>query len=47
MQALISGEQRQTVLLDGPPFEDVDKFKYLSSILIANSKGTEEISSRI
>ncbi len=26
------GEQRQAVLLDGEPLEDVDKFKYLGSI---------------
>ncbi len=29
MSALIPGEQRQAVLLDGEPLEDVDKFKYL------------------
>ncbi len=27
MSALIPGEQRQAVLLDGEPLEDVDKFK--------------------
>ncbi len=29
MSALIPGEQRQVVLLDGESLEDVDKFKYL------------------
>ncbi len=29
MSALIPGEHRQTVLLDGEPLEDVGKFKYL------------------
>ncbi len=27
MSALILGEQRQAILLDGEPLEDVDKFK--------------------
>ncbi len=40
--ALIPGEQRQGVLLDGEPLEDVEVFNY-----IANSQGTEEIRSRI
>ncbi len=31
MSALIPGEQRQAVLLDGEPLEDVDKFKYIGS----------------
>ncbi len=34
MSALIPGEQRQTVLLDCEPLEDVDKFKYLGSMLV-------------
>ncbi len=29
MSTLIPGEQRQAVLLDGEPLEDIDKFKYL------------------
>ncbi len=29
MSALIPGEQRQAVLLDGAPLEDVGRFKYL------------------
>ncbi len=33
MSALIPGEQRQAVLLDGEPLEDVDKFKYLGAAL--------------
>ncbi len=47
MSALIPGEQRQAVLLDGEPLEDVDKFKYLGSMFVANGQGTEEIRSRI
>ncbi len=47
MSALIPGEQRQAALLDGEPLEDVDKFKYLGSMFVANSKGTEEIRSKI
>ncbi len=44
MSALIHGEQ---CLLDGEPLEDVDKFKYLGSMFVANGQGTEEIRSRI
>ncbi len=40
MSALTPGEQRQTVLLAGEPLKDVDKFKYLGSMLIANGQGT-------
>ncbi len=47
MPALIPGEQRQAVLLVGELLEDVDKFKYLGSLFIANGQGTEEIRSRI
>ncbi len=47
MPALIPGKQRQAVLLDGEPLEDVDKFKYLGSMLVTNDQGTEEIRSRI
>ncbi len=47
MSALIPGEQRQAVLLDGEPLEDVDKFKYLGSMFVANGQGTEDIRSRI
>ncbi len=47
MSALIPGEQRQAVLLDGEPLEDVDKFKYLGSMFVANGQGTEEIRSKI
>ncbi len=36
MSARIPGEQRQAVLLGGEPLEDVDKFKYLGSIFVAN-----------
>ncbi len=45
--ALIPGERRQAVLLDGEPLEDVDKFKYLGSMFFANGQGTEEIRGRI
>ncbi len=38
MSSLIPGEQRQPVLLDGEPLEDVDKFKYLGSMFIANDQ---------
>ncbi len=44
MLALIPGEQRQTVLLDGEPLEDVDK---VDSMFVANGQGNEEIRSRI
>ncbi len=47
MLALIPGEQRQAVLLDGEPLEDVDKFKCLGSMFVANGQGTEEIRSRV
>ncbi len=47
MSALIPGEQRQAVLLDGEPLEDVDKFKNLGSMFVANGQGTEEIRGRI
>ncbi len=47
MSALIPGEQRQAVLLDGEPLEDVDKFKYLRSTFVAHGQSTEEIRSRI
>ncbi len=47
MSTLIPGEKRKAVLLDGEPFEDVEKFKYLGSMFVANGQVTEEISSRI
>ncbi len=47
MLALIPGEQRQAVLIDGEPFEDVDKFMYLGPMFVANGQGTEENRSRI
>ncbi len=34
MSALIPGEQRQAVLLDGEPLEDVEKFKSLFTMLM-------------
>ncbi len=42
MSAFIPNDQRQEVLLDGEPLEDVDKFKYLGSTFVANSQGTED-----
>ncbi len=42
MSAPIPGEQRQAILLDGEPLEDVEKFKYLGSMFVANGQGTEE-----
>ncbi len=47
MSALIPGEQRQAILLDGEPLKDVEKFKYFGSMFVANGQGTEEIRSRI
>ncbi len=47
MSALIPGDQRQAVLLDGESLEDFEKLKYLGSMFVANVQGTEEISSRI
>ncbi len=41
------GKQRKADLLDGEPLEDVDKFKYLSSMCFANVQGTEKILDRI
>ncbi len=47
MSALIPGEQRQAILLDGKPLEDVERFKYLCSMFVTSGQGTEEIRSRI
>ncbi len=47
MSAHIRGEQRRAVLFDDEPLEDVDKFKCLGSMFVANGHGTEEIRSRI
>ncbi len=47
MSALVPDEQRQAVLLAGEPLGDVEKFKYLGSMFVANGQGTEEIRSRI
>ncbi len=35
------------VLFDGEPLKDVNKFKYLDSMFVANGQDTEEIRSRI
>ncbi len=42
MSALFPDEQRQAVLLDGEPLEDVERFKYLGSMFVANGQGIEE-----
>ncbi len=47
MSEIIPGEQCQSVLLHGEPLEDVDKFKHLGSMFVANGQGAEEIRSRI
>ncbi len=47
MSALIPGERRQAVPLDGEPLEDVDNFKYFGSMFVANGLGTEEVKGRI
>ncbi len=47
MSALVPGEQRQAVMLDGEPLGDVEKFKYLGSMFVANPQGTEEMRSWI
>ncbi len=47
MSALVPDEQRQAVLLDGEPLEDVSKIRYLGSMCVANGQGTEDIRSRI
>ncbi len=36
MPALIPGDQRQAVLLDSEPLEDVEKFKCLGSMFVVN-----------
>ncbi len=47
ISALMPGDQCHTVVLNGEPLEDVEKFKYLGSMLVANGQGTEETRSRI
>ncbi len=47
MSAHVPDEQRKAFLLDGEPLEDVEKFKYVASMFVANGQGTEEIRSRI
>ncbi len=47
MSALIPGEQRQAVLLDSVPLEEVDKLKYLDSMFIAKGQGFEEMKNGI
>ncbi len=42
MSALIPGEQRQAVLLNNEPAEDVGKFKILGSAFVANGRGIGE-----
>ncbi len=45
MSSHILGKQRQAVLLDGEPLEDVDIFQYVGGIFVGS--GTERIISRI
>ncbi len=47
MPTLIPGEQRQAVLLDSEPLEDIDEFKYLGSMFVVRGQGTKEIRSRV
>ncbi len=47
MSTLVPGEQRHAALLDGEHLEDVDKFKYLGSMFVANGQCTEEIRRRV
>ncbi len=42
MSALMPGEQRQAVVLDNEPMEDVDKFKYLGSRFVANARAPRQ-----
>ncbi len=42
MWALITGEQRQAVSLDGEPPKSVNKLKYLDSMFIANGQSTTD-----
>ncbi len=44
--ALIPGAKRQTVLLDDESMEDVEKVRYLGSMVIGNGQGIEEVRSR-
>ncbi len=47
MSALVPCEQHQAVLPDGEPSKDVEKYRHLGSIFIANGQGTEKFRSRI
>ncbi len=47
MSPPIPAEQRQAVQLDGEPLEDVAKFIYLASMLVAKGQGTVKIRSTI
>ncbi len=47
ISAHMPGDQSQTVLLNGEPLENVDKFKYLGSMFVANGQSTEDIRGRI
>ncbi len=42
-----TSQQRQAVLLDGEPLEDVDNFKHLGLMFITSGQDTEEIKNRI
>ncbi len=47
MSELIRGELCQAALPHGEPLEDFNRLKYLGSMFVANSQGTEEIRNRI
>ncbi len=47
MSTLISGEQRQVVLLDDEPLEYDDRLKYLGSMFIANGQGADKTRRRM
>ncbi len=40
MLAFIPGKKHQATLFDGEPLEDNDKFKYLGSMFVQNSRGS-------
>ncbi len=46
-KSMLSITAVQAVMLDGEALENVDKFKYLGSMFVANVQGTEEVRSRI
>ncbi len=47
MSAPIPDEQRQAILLEGEPLEEVDEFKEIGSMFSTNGKVIEEVKSRV